>query len=499
MFTNNVVQDECDSTALFSIVKDKYERAGQSHVLKHISNLPPSEKESFLKELDSIDVENLANLMESAKAEQVAVNETITTTAAPEPSKIIEPFNRTINSTKDKKFVKTCYEIGLEAIKAGNVCAIVLAGGQGTRLGFDGPKGMYPLLHDGKTLFQILAERIIKLQNIALGKDIGKVSTSIIPWYIMTSPMNHEETASFFEKHDFFGLKKENVTFFQQGVLPCVDNNGKMILETRSKCAMAPDGNGGIYISMKKNNVFKDMRRRNIKYVHTFAIDNALVKPADPTFIGCCIKDNADCGNKVLWKRDASEKVGVIALKNGKPCVIEYSDMDQQLLGKKDEKTGELVYGAANICNHFYTLDFLEQIVIPNLQGIYHIANKKIPYWDPQTEKTIVPTEKNGMKLESFIFDVFPLSSRMTILQVCRDEEFAPVKNAPGSSTDSPDQAREMMSNLAKSWVQQAGAVLKGDVESNSCEVSPLTSYSGEGLGDMFEQNRSELTCPFHI
>lgn len=468
---------------LEATVRKRYEASGQEHVLEHLTSLPVDEKDLFLKELNEINVENLAALLESTKEQEVDVGK--------DGSAAIEPFNGAISSTKDKDFSKSSHDIGMKAIREGNVCALVLAGGQGTRLGFDGPKGMYPLL-GSKTLFQILAERIIKLQQLA-GNDC------IIPWYIMTSPMNHQQTSSFLEQNDFFGLKKENVILFQQGVLPCVDLNGKMILETKSKCAMAPDGNGGIYISMKKNGIFEDMRKRNIKYVHAFAIDNALTKPADPIFMGCCIIDKADCGNKVLWKRDASEKVGIVAMKNGKNYVVEYSDMDPKLLEEKDEN-GTLIYGAANICNHFYTLDFLENVVIPKSNGMYHVAHKKIPFWDSDSNATVTPEKNNGIKLESFIFDVFPLSSRMAILEVLREEEFAPVKNAPGSSTDSPDQAREMISNLAKSWVTKAGATLKGEIDSKSCQVSPLTSYAGEGLEDRFQNEEcAVLECPFEI
>ena len=407
--------------------------------------------------------------------------------------KIYAPYCRRQwrKSSSDKGFAEECYQIGIHSLRDGEVCALVLAGGRGTRLGFDGPKGLYPLLHS-KTLFQLLAERIMKLQFLA-------GNNCVIPWYIMTSPMNHLQTLEFFKQQKFFGLNEENIILFQQGVLPCLDFEGKIILESKCKCAMAPDGNGGIYNSMKKNHIFDDMRRRKIKYIHTFAIDNALVKPADPVFIGSCIRNNADCGNKVLWKRDASEKVGIVAVKNGKPCIMEYSDMDKKLLDKVDEN-GALVYGAANICNHFFTVDFLEHTVLPNLDDMYHIAKKKIPYWESKNGSTVNPTEQNGMKLESFIFDVFPLSSNMTILQVKREAEFAPVKNSPGSETDSPCQAREMMSDLAKKWVRQAGIMLEGEIESNECEISPLTSYAGEGLKDEFiSKNILILKCPFRI
>lgn len=257
----------------------------------------------------------------------------------------------------------------------------------------------------------------------------------------------------------------------------------------------APDGNGGIYPSLYNTGMLSDMSKRGVKYLHVFSIDNALTKPADPVFVGYCISKEADCGNKVVWKANAHEKVGVIAEKGAKSCVVEYSDITKEMAERTD-KEGRLVFGAGNICNHFYTMDFLKNVVLPNLGNMYHVARKKIPYYDEDTKKTIKPETNNGIKLESFIFDVFPLSQRMAVLDVLREEEFAPVKNAPGSPSDSPDTAKEYLSNLAKRWVRKAGGILKGNIDS-LCEVSPLTSYGGEGLEQLV--NDKEIDCPFSI
>lgn len=217
-------------------------------------------------------------------------------------------------------------------------------------------------------------------------------------------------------------------------------------------------------------------------------------------FLGFCISRNADCGNKVVWKTDAHEKVGVMALRDGKPCIIEYSDIDTETVEQRDPATGKLLYGAGNICNHFFTVDFLRNVVLPNMNAIYHVAHKKIPFYDSVTEQTVRPATNNGIKLESFIFDVFPLSNRMAIYEVKREEEFAPVKNSPGSATDSPDTARQMISDLAKAWVTKAGAILvnsndEEESSSNLCEISPLVSYAGEGL--LSKLKSRELLCPF--
>ena len=392
--------------------------------------------------------------------------------------------------------------MGLRAIKDNQVAALLLAGGQGTRLGYDGPKGMYDIgMPSKRTLFELMVERMKKLGQLAAANDNdnddddkeGETTKAIIPFYIMTSPLNHEATKAYFETHDNFGM---DVTLFPQGTLPCLTPDGKMILETPTSLAVAPDGNGGIYPAMVKHGIIDDMKSKGMKYIHCFGVDNALIKPADPTFVGYCIQQKADCGNKVLWKSSPDEKVGVVASKGKKPCIVEYSDISKEMSERRGED-GRLVFGAGNICNHFYTLDFLENVVVPNLGSMFHVARKKIPYYDEKEKKSLVkPLENNGIKLESFIFDVFPLSTSMAVLDVEREEEFAPVKNPPGSESDSPDTARRLFSNVAKKWMREAGAILVGDVESDLCEVGPMTSYDGEGLDSW---KGKEVECPFSV
>jgi UDP-N-acetylglucosamine/UDP-N-acetylgalactosamine diphosphorylase len=255
------------------------------------------------------------------------------------------------------------------------------------------------------------------------------------------------------------------------------------------------DRNGGIYPSLLNSGMLHDMTQRGIKFLHVFSIDNALTKIADPIFLGYCIDQDADCGNKVVWKAGPHEKVGVIAERSGKPCVVEYSEITTEM-AERTESDGRLVFGAGNICNHFYTLDFLRDKVIPNLGNLYHVARKKIPYYDETLNETIVPTVENGIKLESFIFDIFPLSEKMAVLDTIREQEFAPVKNAPGSLSDSPDTARFYLSKQAQKWVIEAGGTLTGDLDS-ICEVAPLTSYGGEGLVDLV--SGKEIICPFSL
>jgi UDP-N-acetylglucosamine/UDP-N-acetylgalactosamine diphosphorylase len=377
-------------------LRDRYEKAGQGHVFQCWDELSESEKEEFAQQLESVEVERLASLLEAARDDASASSDDV------------RPFSGKVGRSSDKGLIESSRRAGMEAIGRGEVAALVLAGGQGTRLGFSGPKGMYDIgLPSGRTLFQMMSERIKRLSMSS--------KNAVIPFYIMTSPLNHDETVQFFRSKDFFGLGEKNVVFFQQGVLPCLTDEGKMMLEGPGKLAMAPDGNGGIYPALQKSGALGDMVKQGVKFLHVFSIDNALVKPADPVFVGYCLQQNADCGNKVVWKAGPHEKVGVVAERAGKPCIVEYSEITTDMAEQTDEQD-RLVYGAANICNHYYTLEFLKNKILPNIGNLYHLAHKKIPYYDAEKKETVMPAANNGIKLETFIFDVFPLSERIDVL-----------------------------------------------------------------------------------
>ncbi|TYZ65230.1 hypothetical protein PybrP1_012326 [[Pythium] brassicae (nom. inval.)] len=381
---------------------------------------------------------------------------------------------------------------GLKAISCGHVAAIVLAGGQGTRLGFAGPKGMFRLeLPSAKSLFQLFAERLRRLETLA-DAAFPTGAGAVVPFFVMTSPMNHDETVAYFARHAFFGLREAQVFFFRQGTLPCFTTTGKLMLENAHTLATASDGNGSLYKALATSGALARLQTSGVQFLHVFSVDNALCKPADPTFIGYCVAKRADCANKVVWKSRASERVGVVARKSGRFCVVEYSEMDAAACELVNPATGRLAFGAANICNHFYTMDFLTQVVLPNLSLTYHVAHKQIPIADDAGE-TFTPATNSGVKLESFIFDVFPLSTRMAVLAVPRETEFAPVKNPSGSPVDSPESALAMLQSEAKTWLAaaarralseaDASAFIRDTLEAASAvEVSPLASYNGEGL-----------------
>jgi UDP-N-acetylglucosamine/UDP-N-acetylgalactosamine diphosphorylase len=393
----------------------------------------------------------------------------------------IRPVDRVVVwKDEDAANKERIVNIGMEAIRAGQIAAVIMSGGQGTRLGFSGPKGMYDMgLPSKSSIFQIHIHRILKLRQLASSNG----HSACIPVYIMTSDLNDRDIRNFFEENNYFGYPKEDIFFFEQSLQPCMDFSGKVIIESKTSLALAPDGNGGLYHALKASGAMEDITRRNVKYLHVYGIDNVLTKSVDPAFMGLCIDQGAECGNKVVWRANKNEKVGVTANTGDRMCIIEYSEIPKALAEAVDGN-GKLVFGAANICNHFINVEFLANAVLPSLSGSYHLANKKIPFYDPESDTQVTPSSNNGVKLEMFIFDIFPLASKWTVMEIERQDEFAPVKNAPGDPADSPDTARAMMSAQGIQWLRSAGATVEllNSSADNICEIAPLISYGGEGL-----------------
>ncbi|EGF82725.1 hypothetical protein BATDEDRAFT_15825 [Batrachochytrium dendrobatidis JAM81] len=457
-------------------LRELYSAAGQSHVFTFYDSLSVDGQKRLLDTLSTMDVARINGIFKTA----ITSTPASTTTIDPLPA---AGFDSTITSPQN---VAGWEQAGLKLIGAGKVAVILLAGGQGTRLGSSDPKGCYDIgLPSGKSLFQLQGERIVRLQNIAAKYSAGK--KVVIPWYIMTSGPTHDPTEAYFKKMNYFGLEKENVFFFQQGVLPAFTPEGKIFMETKDTPAVAPDGNGGIYAALRKKGVIADLEKRGIPYVHAYCVDNCLVKVADPVFIGFCIEKNADCGAKVVPKSSPEEPVGVICLRNGKPGVVEYSEIDPEM-SKQRTSSGTLVYNAGNIANHFYTLDFLKRIEHFEHQLEYHIAKKKIKHVDLTTGVAQSPTSANGIKLELFIFDVLPFTERMAVLEVARKDEFSPLKNAPGCKDgDSPDTSRADIMAQHVRFIEAAGGKVAPTEGSATpiLEISPLVSYNGEALDSL--------------
>lgn len=350
-----------------------------------------------------------------------------------------------------------------------------MAGGQGTRLGFSHPKGMYDIgLPSHKSLFRVQGERIRKLQELAkklTGKD------GHITWYIMTSEHTMHPTRAYFEEHHFFGLRDEDIVMFEQGSLPCFDFEGKILLDEKDHISKAPDGNGGLYRALRDQGILADMNRRGVKYLHAHSVDNILIKVADPIFVGYCAKQNADCAAKVVEKSSPNEAVGVVCMVDGKYQVVEYSEITQKTAEMRNSD-GRLTFSAGNICNHLFSAAFLNKIGSTFEKELkLHVAKKKIPFVD-NSGKRVTPEKPNGIKIEKFVFDVFEFAENFVTVEVPRDEEFSALKNADSAGKDCATTSRKDIYHLHKKYIEQAG----GSVEGTEVEISPLLSYAGEGL-----------------
>ncbi|VEU24112.1 DEKNAAC105367 [Brettanomyces naardenensis] len=478
-------------------VKQAYIDAGQQHLFKYWESLSKDEQDTFLKQLSTIS--NPSKFLAD-------VQKAIQYSSSIAESKVFEPLPRSICYSsileEPKDTLSEWSSKGLELIANNKVAIILMAGGQGSRLGSSTPKGIYDVgLPSHKSMFQLQCERILKLKRLT-AKKFGKAESDVrLPMYIMTSLPTRAATEKFFTEHDNFGLGKD-VIFFNQGILPAVTMDGKnLLLGSKSSLVESPDGNGGLYRGLYESRIIDDFRKRGIEHVHAYCVDNILVKVADPLFIGYSAINKYDIATKVVRKLVPSEKVGLIVLdqKARVPCVIEYSEISKELSEMKDPKDPKLLYfRAANIVNHYYNVEFLDRM-IPEWIGSrrhlpYHIARKKVKCLDMVTGKLTSPTEPNGLKMEQFIFDIFPSVKleKFGCLEVERDEEFSPLKNAPGTGSNCAETCREDCLKRSTKWVVDAGGEADGLVE-----VSPLTSYDGEGLefvrGHKYEGDVSEI------
>lgn len=455
-------------------VREKYEKAGQEQVFTFYDELSTAEKAALFEQLSSINPAYINEITEKAlNPPKAASKDEVRLSPLPESA------TASILESKAEDIEKW-YNSGLDKAGQGKVAVVLMAGGQGTRLGSSAPKGCFDIgLPSHKSLFQIQAERIWKIQQLA-GKKSGRKNT-VIPWYVMTSGPTRKPTEQYFEEHKYFGLCKDDVVIFEQGVLPCISNDGKILLESKSKVAVAPDGNGGIYQALLMSNVRTDMRKRGIEHIHAYCVDNCLVKVADPVFIGFSAAKNVDIGTKVVRKRHAKESVGLILEKNGRPDVVEYSEIDSATAEAKDPKNPDLLkFRAANIVNHYYSFRYLETIEEWVHKLPHHVARKKIPHVDTNNGESIKPQKPNGIKLEQFVFDVFPMvdPEKFACLEVKREDEFSPLKNARGTGEDDPDTSKRDITNQGKRWVEAVGGTVEDEGgEDAGVEVSPLISY----------------------
>ena len=390
----------------------------QMHIMSNYKRANEEIKKQLEEQLQKIDMAQIEELYQSTKGEISFEND------------IIEPISYVEKSKLSEDEYNNYLAIGEKAIKEGKYSVVTMAGGQGTRLGHSGPKGTFDIgLDSHKSIFEILCDHI---------KEQSNKYNVMIPWYIMTSRENNAQTVEFFEKNNYFGYDKKYVKFFQQGKLPMCDEQGKILINEDGLIKEAADGHGGIFQSMKKNDVTKDMKEKGIEWAFIGPVDNVLVKMVDPILLGIMIDKKVLAGGKSVVKANPSEKVGVFCKRNGKPGVVEYTEITQEMSERVDEN-GELVFGESHINCNLFNVNAIEEVANKNLP--YHVAHKKASYLD-ENGNLVVPTKPNAYKFESFIFDAFDMLDDMAIFRVKREEEFAPVKNAEG--TDSPETARKL-------------------------------------------------------
>lgn len=399
----------------YSEAKEKLERYGQTHLLKFYDELNEAEKAELLAQIESTDF-SMLKLCESK--ENMAKRGKITPLAA-----------MTLGEIEENK--EYFYNTGASAIKAGKVGAVLLAGGMGTRLGSHEPKGMYNI---GETKDVFIFERIIK--NLM---DIVDIAGSWIHLFVMTSEKNHKATTEFFEEKDYFGYNKNYITFFKQEMAPAADYNGKIYMESKSRMSTSPNGNGGWFISMYKSGVLDIVKREGIEWLNVFAVDNVLQRIADPVFVGAVINKGCAVGSKVVKKASPDEKVGVMCLEDGKPSIVEYYELTDELMNSKDEN-GEPSYNYGVILNYLFRVEDLEKIMKQYMP--LHIVKKKIPYIDSEGQ-LVNPEEPNGYKFETLVLDMIHLMDSCLPFEVIREKEFAPIKNKTG--VDSVETARELL------------------------------------------------------
>jgi len=452
------------------LLLERLARHGQDHLLYWWTSLSDSDRTRLGREVEALDLEQLDALVAGLLKEESNAQ------ASSDQVEPIEVF-RLPKTDGERVARRHVAEIGNAALAAGEVGVILVAGGSGTRLGFDGPKGTYPIGPvSGASLFQIHAEKIV-----ALGRRHGKP----VPLYVMTSPENHETTTGFFAANKNFGL--EHVRFFVQGQMPAVDRNtGKILLAEKGRLALSPDGHGGTLSALAARgpagepSCLDEMRERGVRTLFYFQVDNPLVKIADPAFLGLHRQAKAEMSFKVIEKLAPDEKVGLVVRVDGRPQVIEYSDLPSDLAERR-EPDGSLQLWAGSIAVHIFERGFIERL-LEEAKLPFHRAVKKVAYVD-ESGTLIQPKEPNAIKFERFIFDALPLAERWTLVETDRAIEFEPLKNATG--TDSPESVRKRMSELYASWLERAGAVVNRQPDGSipfGIEISPLFSLDAEEL-----------------
>ncbi len=418
-------------------LKKHYEEFGQGHVFRFWNELDEAAREALVRQAAAMDLAELQRVHEQTRALASPGARNL----EPAPVECLPAYGG--NSARRAE----ARERGETMLEAGRVAVMVVAGGQGTRLGFDGPKGVFPLGPvSGRTLFELQAQKI---------RGARRRHAARIPWYVMTSPATDAPTRAYLAERKYFGLPREDVFFLCQSMAPALDFEGQLLLESRGRIAESPNGHGGSFEALADSGALDDMSARGITTISYYQVDNPLIQLADPVFLGLHDRVGAEMSAKVVRKIDPLEKVGVLARVDGRIGVIEYTEIDDEHRYQKDA-TGELVYWAGSIAIHALDVAFARRVAAEAERYLpYHASAKKIPFIDDDG-RAVKPAEPNGHKLERFLFDALPAAQRVALVEVAREDEYAPVKNAEGG--DSPQTARAALDALARRWLA-AGSI----------------------------------------
>ncbi|MBI5723800.1 MAG: UDPGP type 1 family protein [Planctomycetes bacterium] len=455
-------------------IRKTAEAHGQGHMLKFWDELSPSQQTSLLQQLAGIDFNYLDELI-AAYIKNKPICE-IPGNIQPPTIMPVRPQNQ----AQEAEYA-AARKKGQDLIAAGKVAAFVVAGGQGSRLGYEGPKGCLeatPVVR--KPLFRLFAEQIMAA---------SKRARVPIPWYIMTSPDNDVATKAHFRQNDFWGFNHNDVIFFAQGQMPAFGFDGKLVMARKDRLAMSPNGHGGSLLAMQTSGALDDMAKRGVEYISYFQVDNPLVRCLDPLFIGLHALQGAEMSAKCLPKRDPMEKLGNFCVVNGRVAVIEYSDLPEHL-ARACNPDGRLKFSAGSIAIHVLSRSFVERLTKGGRCSLpWHRADKKVPCIDP-AGGAVNPEKPNAVKIEMFVFDALPLAQKTVILETRRDEEFSPIKNAAGE--DSLSTSLHAQVRRWTVWLEQAGIKVPRDADgqvSTAIEISPLFADSAEELARKADRN----------
>lgn len=445
-----------------------YRNAGQGQVFAFWDQLAEPARQDLIAQAREIDLTEVERLNRSLVLNAGAAGVNLDGLSP-------APYERLPENGGDAAKWAEAKATGEAALRAGRVAAFTVAGGQGTRLGYDGPKGTFPVTPlKNKTLFQVFAEKI-KAVGLRYGKPLH--------WFIMTSHANHAQTEAFFAAHKYFGLDKSRVHFFRQGRMPAVDFNGKILLESPGTLALSPDGHGGSLRALHRSGALDLMAREGIDTISYFQVDNPIVRCIDPAFIGFHLQAGSEMSSKMVPKAYPEEKVGHFCMQNGKLVVVEYSDMPMSMQ-KETMPSGALRYIAGSIAIHVIDREFARRLAAGGAEVAlpFHRADKKIPTIDAAGQP-VKPAKANGVKFEMFVFDALPFAKNSVVIETARADDFSPVKNAEG--VDSPETAKaDQMRQFAR-WLKSVGAEVATDdsgLPRQGMEISPLFGYDADSF-----------------